>query len=548
MARKRMAGKDAPDGTDAGPASSDDTDLQPVSEGLGDDEIRPAREPVDEVTLDYPFSDPAPAPVPEAADAMVEMAEHRFDDPLADAGADDARPQEMRDGTRAAAGSEPDGPAIAPPDESWTRTTPADAVPPLAAAARDHDAHDHDAHDAEDHEADHGPGLAARLLTGLALMAAGAALVIWGGPRLAPHLPEGMAPVRAWLMPGESQAEVAVSALRSDVEARLAALPAPADTSALAADLTASLTARIDAAIAAGREETLAEVSALKDQIAAMDGGALAARLTASETRLQGIAAELEKLSAMLLGVAESGGELNAEAAQQIATFTATVDGLRAELAALAEKNGALSARLEEVAAAADRRVEEAEAEAESAAERAAREAREARIRSALSGLTAALASGEPYDGPLSALDGTGLVASEALSAHAATGVASMAGLRAAFPGAAHAAIRAAIRASAGDGVTGRLGAFIEAQVATRSLTPQEGNSPDAVLSRAEAALREDRLDDALTELEALPTEAMAAMSDWLAQARTRAAAVGALGMLAEDGAADGGATAGTTN
>ena len=79
--------------------------------------------------------------------------------------------------------------------------------------------------------------------------------------------------------------------------------------------------------------------------------------------------------------------------------------------------------------------------------------------------------------------------------------------------------------ASAGEGLLGRSNAYLRAQVASRSLTPQEGLSPDAVLSRMEDDLRHDDLAGALTEADDLPSEAAAAMSGWLDEARRRLAA-----------------------
>ena len=107
-----------------------------------------------------------------------------------------------------------------------------------------------------------------------------------------------------------------------------------------------------------------------------------------------------------------------------------------------------------------------------------------------------------------------------------------MATLRDRFPDAAHAAIRASIVASAGDGIMARSRAFLEAQVASRSLTPKEGTSPDAVLSRMEDRLRNDDLKGVLAEAESLPSEAAQAMADWLDAARRRAGAVEAVASL----------------
>ena len=83
--------------------------------------------------------------------------------------------------------------------------------------------------------------------------------------------------------------------------------------------------------------------------------------------------------------------------------------------------------------------------------------------------------------------------------------------------------------AGAGDGVIARTRAFFGAQVASRSLAPRNGVSPDAVLSRVEDRLRQDDLDGALTEAGQLPSEAQAAMGTWLAAARLRAGAVDGL-------------------
>ena len=118
---------------------------------------------------------------------------------------------------------------------------------------------------------------------------------------------------------------------------------------------------------------------------------------------------------------------------------------------------------------------------------------------------------------------GTGAEVPEALAALAETGVPTRAALAESFPEAARAALAAA-RAEAGEGAS--VSAFLRSQLGMRSLTPRAGDDPDAVLSRAEAALAEGRLSDALAEIEALPETARAAMADWAAQARSRADAL----------------------
>ncbi|MFC3119087.1 mitofilin family membrane protein [Jhaorihella thermophila] len=69
----------------------------------------------------------------------------------------------------------------------------------------------------------------------------------------------------------------------------------------------------------------------------------------------------------------------------------------------------------------------------------------------------------------------------------------------------------------------------MERQLGLRSVKPRAGDDADAILSRAEAALTGGDLNRALAELDALPQTARDAMSDWLAQARTRQAAIAAV-------------------
>ncbi|MFB1024955.1 MAG: hypothetical protein QMC33_06380, partial [Octadecabacter sp.] len=66
------------------------------------------------------------------------------------------------------------------------------------------------------------------------------------------------------------------------------------------------------------------------------------------------------------------------------------------------------------------------------------------------------------------------------------------------------------------------------------SSSPQEGAGPDAVLSRAEAAIKAGRVADALAELEALPEVARAEMTDWTARATQRADVLDAIATLSE--------------
>ena len=72
-----------------------------------------------------------------------------------------------------------------------------------------------------------------------------------------------------------------------------------------------------------------------------------------------------------------------------------------------------------------------------------------------------------------------------------------------------------------------------------RSVAPREGDDPDAVLSRAEAAIKSGDLETTLTELDTLPEDAQAVIADWRAEADARVAARAAADALAQRLTAD---------
>jgi len=155
------------------------------------------------------------------------------------------------------------------------------------------------------------------------------------------------------------------------------------------------------------------------------------------------------------------------------------------------------------------------------AEEEAARDSARATLqRAALTRVMTALDTGGEFSAALSDLRETGAQVPGALADMAETGVPTRAQLVDSFPGAARAALEAVYTADA-DGAAS-VGAFLRAQLGVRSLEPREGDDPDAILSRAEAALEEGRLDNALAEIETLPEEARSAMSDWTSRAKAR--------------------------
>ena len=65
----------------------------------------------------------------------------------------------------------------------------------------------------------------------------------------------------------------------------------------------------------------------------------------------------------------------------------------------------------------------------------------------------------------------------------------------------------------------------MQRQLGARSVEPRAGDDPDAILSRAEAAVSTGQLQQALDELAALPDAAKPALADWIDSAQRRIAA-----------------------
>ena len=154
-----------------------------------------------------------------------------------------------------------------------------------------------------------------------------------------------------------------------------------------------------------------------------------------------------------------------------------------------------------------------------------------------LTDIGAALQSGAPYATSLMVLKETSSGSEDLIErlARYSDGVPTLASLQSRYPDAARAALAAARTDDAAAG-EGGFTAFVKGQLGMRSLTPQAGTDPDAILSRAEAALAGGDLATTLSELSLLPDSAKSAMSDWLADAETRQDALSAFGDLAKSG------------
>ncbi len=272
------------------------------------------------------------------------------------------------------------------------------------------------------------------------------------------------------------------------LETQLAALPAPADLSPLNAALS-----DVQAALGSGRAETAETLAGLQVRLDALEK-APNADGTLSETA--------------------------------IVAWEAELDALRSEI-------GAEQARMQGIADAAAAQLDQTRAEAATIEQTATESAVNANTRAALARVQAALDSGSPFEAALGDLS-AGVSVPESLAAVAIDGVPTMLTLQTTFPDAARAALAIARSEGLAGEDGGGIAAFLRNQFDVRSVTPQDGATADAILSRAEDALRQNRLSDAIAEVAALPEVVRAEMSGWTAAAETRIAAIAAVEGLSE--------------
>jgi len=211
-----------------------------------------------------------------------------------------------------------------------------------------------------------------------------------------------------------------------------------------------------------------------------------------------------------------------------IGTDSAALAQLRAEVGAIKTDGAAVVSA--QVQADLDAKVKATEAKLAAIEQAAQTQAAATLTRAALRQIAAAMDSGAPYPSALAALSDTALPA--VLADHAATGLPSLQALQTAFPDSARAALDSALRANMGESWSDRVANFLRTQVGVRALTPRKGNDPDAILSRAEAALTAGDLAQALAEIAALPAVAQDALAAWRAQAQLRLDAQAALQAL----------------
>lgn len=265
----------------------------------------------------------------------------------------------------------------------------------------------------------------------------------------------------------------------------------------------ADMKARLEALAQAGTESTL---SGELDLLGTTAANALETANNAQHA-IEGLEPRLTAAEAALAALQNRPtGDPSVDSAV-IDRLSADIETMRAEVEAQKAAADAAEARIA-------KEVELARAEAEANAQAAL-------LRAAAAQVEAALQSGVPFAEPLAQLAAAGTQISAPLPELAEKGAPTISGLIDSFGEAARAALDVSRRENVGQSVTDRISSFLQTQTGARSLSPREGDDPDAVLSRAEAALRGGDLTGTLGLISALPATAQDAMAGWVAQANT---------------------------
>ena len=300
---------------------------------------------------------------------------------------------------------------------------------------------------------------------------------------------------------------------QADLLARISRLEA---TLATQSDRISSAETAITATAAQQGPDLASLTEPLSARIEALEGARQdTARIEALDAEIAQLRADLDALPAAQGLRADQAEDALGQLATATETAAAQAAALDAERAAWAAERTALAAERQAMA---DRLAAEAD--------RTEAAAKAARIATAMLDLEAALDSGGAFQSALDRLAADGITAGAGLRDGAAMGVPTQAIVQDTFPEAARAALRASLSGDPDTGLTDRVLTFLRLQTGARALGPRAGDDPDAVLSRAEAALNRGDLGGAISTLDTLPPNAAAQMADWRAKAARRMAAL----------------------
>lgn len=379
-------------------------------------------------------------------------------------------------------------------------------------------------------------------LGGVVAAGLGAGATYWA----LPHLPPALLPAGVGSSP-EAQLQAARDAGAEAAKAELAAQNDAfvARASSAGADAARQLLADTPAPAAAPATapvevtELQAMLTAQQDKLAALEGtlAALSSRpastatpstqpLTAMDApSADALRAELDQLRAQVAAQERQLEQLEQRPALDAATAQ--------RIEQLANQAGDAQQQISAVAAQAEQRIASAEEQAKALEQAAADANRRALAAAAVAHLQAAMENGGDRASALQALAEAGIEPPAVLTGEVPT----LSALQSGFDAAARAGLAAARKEAGGEGgAMGAIGNFLRVQTGARSVEPREGDDPDAILSRANAAVTAGDIAGALAEIVTLPASGQEAMAGWTASAGTWVQANAALAALAAGG------------
>lgn len=385
-------------------------------------------------------------------------------------------------------------------------------------------------------------GFMPMFLGGVVAAGIGAAATYWA----LPHLPPALLPAGFATSP-EAQMQAARDA---GTEAAKAELAAQND----------AFVARASSAGADAARQLLADTPAPAQSpaTAPVEVTELQAALKAQQEKLASLEGTLAALSSRPASTASPSTQpVTGFDAQSADALRAEMDQLRAQVSAqerqlealeqrpamdaetaqrieqLASQAGDAQQQISQVAAQAEERIASAQEQAKALEQAASDANRRARAAAAAAQLQAAMESGGDRTSALQALSEAGIEPPAVLTGEVPT----LSALQASFDAAARDGLTAARKEIGGEGgAMGAIGNFLRVQTGARSVEPREGDDPDAILSRAGAAVTAGDIPGALSQISALPASGQEAMAGWTTSATTWVEANAALAALAAGG------------
>jgi len=291
-------------------------------------------------------------------------------------------------------------------------------------------------------------------------------------------------------------------------------------------------------------EQNLAKVQTALEDVSAQVGGlpdavakaqtAVADLSVSSNSKDQSLSAALSDLATKLQDIDTRLTALEKRPVAEGGMTSEAAAAYERELQTMRDLLATQRADIEKLAAEATAKIEGVAQQAAEAEKTAEEVAKATAIKVAVAQLQSALDNGGAFEATVTNLAAAGVDVPPVLKDAAKGGVPTLLDLQETYPQAARAGLAASVKATTGDGVGNKIGAFFRSQVGARSLEPREGDNPDAVLSRAEAALGKGDISGVIALVGALPDEGQAAMAGWVKQAEMRLQAVNAVGALAD--------------